>query len=386
MSSQKRFFTGQELTERWGIHPSYLSHCLILGLPAFSADDNDVVAPLGHEVTETIRRESRLELMGLSGRNPSAPCPEYFHSKGTTRGSLAFIPFRLLNTEIRRKKETMEMHLKLLFRTYDVLDFEKQYGLYGFNDHSDLSSGDIKGNDEKIENLPMVPPGRLQESAGMKTFVSGRKLLESLKTSGYEILKFVVANKKCPFDPITETPILPPEAAGRLDDISLNIAYFLKRHEAENAEKERGRLEKECLKQWAIFASHYECHDNMLMNCPELDEELKKEAIERLLSAAYLVDVADVPVQDSPKPKEIGFKPEQLTRKTDYRTEQWEKAIPIAKLLFKKNPAITLEEIKSDPAFQACFVNGMPLDDTIRDRLNKAGIKLAPGKRRTGNY
>ncbi len=82
----------------------------------------------------------------------------------------------------------------------------------------------------------------------------------------------------------------------------------------------------------------------------------------------------------APEQRKIGYDTEQLTRKADYRTEQWEKATPIARTLYEKNNKITLEEIKNDPAFKACFKE-MPSDDTIRDRLNKAGIKLAPGKR-----
>jgi hypothetical protein len=83
---------------------------------------------------------------------------------------------------------------------------------------------------------------------------------------------------------------------------------------------------------------------------------------------------------DTPKQKKIGFDTERLTKKKDYRTKQWEKAIPIARQLYKDNDKITLEEIKNDPAFKACFKE-MLSDDRIRDMLNEAGIKLAGGRR-----
>jgi hypothetical protein len=72
-----------------------------------------------------------------------------------------------------------------------------------------------------------------------------------------------------------------------------------------------------------------------------------------------------------------------ISRKTDYRTEQWKKAIPIAMALWKDNPAITLAEIKSDPPFSACFEkSGRPGDAQIRRKFHEAGIKLKSGKRK----
>jgi hypothetical protein len=35
-------------------------------------------------------------------------------------------------------------------------------------------------------------------------------------------------------------------------------------------------------------------------------------------------------------------------KKTDYRTKQWEKALPIVKIFYNNNPSITLPEIKED--------------------------------------
>ena len=46
----------------------------------------------------------------------------------------------------------------------------------------------------------------------------------------------------------------------------------------------------------------------------------------------------------------------------------------------EENNLITLEEIKSDPAFEACFPSYMPSDDRIRHKLNETGI-MAAGKR-----
>jgi hypothetical protein len=183
MSSQTaRYFSGQELVERWRIKPAQLSHCLILGLPAFFETPYDiyVVSDPDPSALMGLRTQAWQHMMNLPGRVPSAPCPKQFESKIPTSGPIRWMYFRLFESQelfnsqgqAVTKEGTIKEHLALSFRLDDVFDFEKQYGLYGFNDHSDLSSGDIKGNDEKIENLPMVPPGRLQEA-----HMSDRKLI-----------------------------------------------------------------------------------------------------------------------------------------------------------------------------------------------------------------
>jgi hypothetical protein len=39
MTAHKQWFTGEELIARWGLHASELSHCLMLGLQGYSAED-----------------------------------------------------------------------------------------------------------------------------------------------------------------------------------------------------------------------------------------------------------------------------------------------------------------------------------------------------------
>jgi len=68
--------------------------------------------------------------------------------------------------------------------------------------------------------------------------------------------------------------------------------------------------------------------------------------------------------------------------KKDYRTGQWTAAIPIAKNLQTANQYVTLQEIKDHPPFKACFRDGLPQDNQLRRKLNKAGVKLAPGRRK----
>jgi hypothetical protein len=84
-----------------------------------------------------------------------------------------------------------------------------------------------------------------------------------------------------------------------------------------------------------------------------------------------------VPAELSPEPMAA---PEQAQRKTNYRTDQWDNALPIAGRLYKNNKKITVEEIRNHPPFKACFRDGPPSADRVRKMLNKAGIKLASGK------
>lgn len=75
---------------------------------------------------------------------------------------------------------------------------------------------------------------------------------------------------------------------------------------------------------------------------------------------------------------------QQATGKSDCRTDQWKKARPIMEDLCKGNEkTITVEKIRSDPRFKACFKDGIPPGDSqTRRKLKEAGIKLAPGKRK----
>lgn len=61
------------------------------------------------------------------------------------------------------------------------------------------------------------------------------------------------------------------------------------------------------------------------MNCPELDEDIENNAIERLLCATYLVDIADESARDAPQ--QAGKTP-QLTEQETVAQGQMPAAVP----------------------------------------------------------
>jgi hypothetical protein len=173
--------------------------------------------------------------------------------------------------------------------------------------------------------------------------------------------------------------VAPPEfAEGFYDDKLLEkgeLENEIDQWERTDPEKDPVKLE---IKQKALKCrwKRYEQLKEELSECDGLNWKIRDEH-----SQQSIVSDAGLPLR-ARKQYPARAIPERSKRKSDYRSDQWEKAIPIAKVLYENNTSIKLVEIKADTAFRACFKDGLlPKDDRIRRKLNKAGIKLKSGKR-----
>lgn len=125
-----RYFTGKELVDRWGIHPSELSHCMIVGLPPYDPKNLTILCdPEGVHVQVKLASWEHLTKLGHMPKGTHAP--KEFKAERLPSASIEWMYFRLFDSVSKAvsKDTILEQHMKALFRADDVLRFEKEYGL-----------------------------------------------------------------------------------------------------------------------------------------------------------------------------------------------------------------------------------------------------------------
>lgn len=194
ISKNKYYCTGKEVVEAWGILPSQLSLCMILGLQPYSKRDGcPVLDPEPQHITETVKDMAWRTLTELTGKDG----PKTF--QGNARPPHArtdWMHYRLF--ESVRAAITIdglvEQHLDCLFRTDDALRFQSQFGL-GLN--ADVDRGfptetatqpekneKPQGNKEKIRTFAR---GAIAADSGIRRPALAMKIKTSLpEASAYE--------------------------------------------------------------------------------------------------------------------------------------------------------------------------------------------------------
>lgn len=231
-----------------------------------------------------------------------------------------------------------------------------------------IDLGCIETDEVAAAEFPSFP-GTEREGAGMdwKKFLSGAELAQLLNIPPWDVLDEVTLDNRIPpvdrmMGPQAKQPVLARIRQGiyRLGKEIPELKRQWKAVVAENRLRESaagsllGGAAPVDPRWHALFTGNLKAR--LAYQCRYL---LALKKAERFLNAGL-----------EPKPG-----------KPDYRTGQWEKAIPVARVLCAKDSLITLQQIKSDAAFQACFRDGMPTDSRIRRKLNENGIKLAGGRR-----
>jgi len=123
ISQEEIYCTGQELVDAWGIHPSQLSLCMILGLQPYS---KKVCRPLFDPVplTESVKDAAWRTLTEFTGKDG----PKRFQGNAPPPGGLDWMPYRLFGAAVTID-ELIRQHLDCLFRTDDALKFQSEFGL-----------------------------------------------------------------------------------------------------------------------------------------------------------------------------------------------------------------------------------------------------------------
>lgn len=128
------WLTGRDVVEGLGLKPQDLSHCMIVGLRAFSSKSigQAVCHPWGFD--DEMRAKSRAHLISLEHRNGDIVPPRVFGSYAHVIPAHYSVPewqcLTIPNPDNPAESEEMllEKHMKFLFRTMDVLKFQKEYG------------------------------------------------------------------------------------------------------------------------------------------------------------------------------------------------------------------------------------------------------------------
>lgn len=178
------YIRGQELLARWDLYPHELTHCLVLGLQAYSWED---LSPVGsaHTITSRMMEAARRAIQ----TRPGARAAEYprFHI-GADRGELLprrFIPFVFEEaTEgFPSEQSVSNCHSQLLLQIEEVEKFEEEYGL-GPERSSVRGATAAKGSsiDEKEEGLCFYRSGDhwLVGQQGKETHINHMKGLAYL--------------------------------------------------------------------------------------------------------------------------------------------------------------------------------------------------------------
>lgn len=124
---------GRDVIEGFGLKPEALSHCMIAGLRPFSNKNigQEVCHPWGKD--DRMREESRLYLTRLEHRDMNVAPPQVFKPYG--HKVIYSVPEWMCltlhnpdNTD-ESTEDLIQKHVELLFRTVDVLKFQREYGL-----------------------------------------------------------------------------------------------------------------------------------------------------------------------------------------------------------------------------------------------------------------
>jgi hypothetical protein len=129
ISKNNRYCTGQELVDAWGIHPSHLSLCMILGLQPYAKKDlRPVFDPKPQHITEDLRDTAWRTLRELTNKEG----PKRFQgSDPPDHARVDWMHYRLFDSVSAAVTidELIRQHLDCLFRTADALKFQREFGL-----------------------------------------------------------------------------------------------------------------------------------------------------------------------------------------------------------------------------------------------------------------
>lgn len=132
------FRSGGELTQEWGLFESQLSHCFVLGLPAYFSNDNgQVVRVFSPEPITPTMRESAWLVLQPKIKEDSPKCFDAVahDAPSVQEGNMSFRMcfFRLESAEDPyvglTRDDLIETHKQLLLKTEDAEEFARLYGL-----------------------------------------------------------------------------------------------------------------------------------------------------------------------------------------------------------------------------------------------------------------
>jgi len=135
LSTPKRWFTGQELVERWRLNPAQLSLCMQVGLQPYLLREDEsfpllVIDPVG--IRDEERSLALLQLLSLGGRQRANNPPDNF-TGNRVQPVIApeFHPmhFRVFDSDEVDSHAVIAEHMECRFISDDIYEFERAYGL-----------------------------------------------------------------------------------------------------------------------------------------------------------------------------------------------------------------------------------------------------------------